>query len=111
MQKSGFLKMRHYVGLWQIWTHMYVCNIAKLVDTHNFIYICVCMYVYMYICNIQLFYSMQTYMVNILLAVNPYCKIGNLYSPKNIKRYNGKSFGILPPHVRICHWLVMCVCL
>ena len=64
MQKSGFPKMRHYVGFWQIGTHMYVFSIV--VDTHNFIYICVCvcmyvcMYVYMYICNIQLFYPMQT---------------------------------------------------
>ena len=101
-------KKHYYVGFWQIWIHMYVFSIV--VDTHNFIYIyvcvCVCMYVYMYICNIQLFYSMQTYMVNILPAVNPYCKIGNLYSPKSIKRYNEKSFGVLPPHV-FCHWLVM----
>ena len=67
---------------------------------------CVCMYVYMYICNIQLFYSMQTYVVNILLAVNPYCKIGNLYSPRSIKRYNGRSFAVLSPHL-FCHWLVM----
>ena len=66
---------------------MYIFNIAKLVDT------------YMYLCNIQLFYSMQIYMVNILLAVNPYCKIGNLYSLEIFKRYNGKPFGVLPPHI------------
>ena len=41
----------------------------------------------------------QTYVANILLAVNPYHEISDLYSPESIKRYNGKSIGVLPPHV------------
>ena len=43
--------------------------------------------------------SPQTYVANILLAVNPYRDIGKLYSSDVIKRYNGKSIGVLPPHI------------
>lgn len=38
-------------------------------------------------------------MANILIAVNPYFDIPKLYSPDAIKSYQGKSLGILPPHV------------
>ena len=42
---------------------------------------------------------LQTYIANILLALNPYLDMPNLYSPDTIRNYNGKSLGILPPHV------------
>lgn len=38
-------------------------------------------------------------MANILIAVNPYYDVPNLYSPDTIKLYKGKSLGTLPPHV------------
>ncbi|XP_076277428.1 myosin heavy chain 95F jaguar isoform X2 [Lasioglossum baleicum] len=40
-----------------------------------------------------------TYVANILIAVNPYCEVKDLYSPKTIKSYQGKSLGETPPHV------------
>ncbi|XP_015186315.1 PREDICTED: myosin heavy chain 95F isoform X1 [Polistes dominula] len=43
--------------------------------------------------------SIYTYVANILIAVNPYCEVKNLYSPKTIKDYKGKSLGETPPHV------------
>ncbi|XP_043491578.1 myosin heavy chain 95F [Polistes fuscatus] len=43
--------------------------------------------------------SIYTYVANILIAVNPYCEVRNLYSPKTIKDYKGKSLGETPPHV------------
>lgn len=42
---------------------------------------------------------LQTYVANILIAVNPYSDIPNLYSPDTIRLYRGKSLGTLPPHV------------
>ena len=42
---------------------------------------------------------LQTYVANILLAVNPYEEVADLYSREAIKRYNGKSLGVLPPHL------------
>lgn len=41
----------------------------------------------------------QTYVANILIAVNPYIEIRDLYSSKTIKSYQGKSLGVMPPHV------------
>lgn len=41
----------------------------------------------------------QTYVANILLAVNPYHELKELYSKERIKQYHGKSLGVLPPHV------------
>lgn len=41
----------------------------------------------------------QTYVANILIAVNPYFEIKNLYSPSTMRSYQGKSLGVLPPHV------------
>ena len=38
-------------------------------------------------------------MANILIAINPYVDIRNLYSSDVIKQYQGKSLGVLPPHV------------
>ncbi|XP_012276593.1 myosin heavy chain 95F isoform X2 [Orussus abietinus] len=40
-----------------------------------------------------------TYVANILIAVNPYCEVKDLYSPRTIKAYQGKSLGETPPHV------------
>ncbi|GBL80058.1 Unconventional myosin-VI [Araneus ventricosus] len=52
--------------------------------------------------NIRLRYNrdqIYTYVANILIAVNPYFEIKNLYSSDTISRYQGKSLGVLPPHV------------
>ncbi|RZF36972.1 hypothetical protein LSTR_LSTR004660 [Laodelphax striatellus] len=52
--------------------------------------------------NIRIRYSkdkIYTYVANILIAVNPYYEIKDLYSSKTIKNYQGKSLGVLPPHV------------
>lgn len=45
------------------------------------------------------FLFQQTYVANILIAVNPYFEISDLYSTSTIQRYLGKSLGVLPPHV------------
>ncbi|XP_035208221.1 unconventional myosin-VI-like [Stegodyphus dumicola] len=42
---------------------------------------------------------LRTYVANILVAVNPYFEIKNLYSSETISKYQGKSLGVLPPHV------------
>uniref|UniRef100_A0A3Q2CIV2 Unconventional myosin-VI n=1 Tax=Cyprinodon variegatus TaxID=28743 RepID=A0A3Q2CIV2_CYPVA len=41
----------------------------------------------------------QTYVANILIAVNPYYDIPKLYTAETIKQYQGRSLGTLPPHV------------
>ena len=38
-------------------------------------------------------------MANILIAVNPYQEISDLYTKQTISKYKGKSLGVLPPHV------------
>lgn len=43
--------------------------------------------------------KIYTYVANILLAVNPYHEVKELYSKDRIKQYHGKSLGVLPPHV------------
>ncbi|EAA06889.5 AGAP000776-PA [Anopheles gambiae str. PEST] len=43
--------------------------------------------------------KIYTYVANILIAVNPYKEIPDLYSTATLKRYSGKSIGELPPHV------------
>uniref|UniRef100_A0A182RH91 Myosin motor domain-containing protein n=1 Tax=Anopheles funestus TaxID=62324 RepID=A0A182RH91_ANOFN len=43
--------------------------------------------------------KIYTYVANILIAVNPYKEIPDLYSKTTLKRYSGKSIGELPPHV------------
>ena len=43
--------------------------------------------------------QIYTYVANILIAVNPYFEIKNLYSKETVKKYQGKSLGTLPPHV------------
>jgi len=49
---------------------------------------------------------LQTYVANILIAVNPYREIKELYAPDTIKKYNGRSLGELPPHVfAIGEWI------
>jgi len=52
--------------------------------------------------NVALRYKrdqIYTYVANILIAVNPYFEIKNLYSKETVKKYQGKSLGTLPPHV------------
>uniref|UniRef100_A0A6M2DFQ7 Putative myosin class ii heavy chain n=1 Tax=Xenopsylla cheopis TaxID=163159 RepID=A0A6M2DFQ7_XENCH len=43
--------------------------------------------------------KIYTYVANILIAVNPYKEIKNLYSSETIRSYQGKSLGKMPPHV------------
>ena len=52
--------------------------------------------------NIKLRYAkdkIYTYVANILIAVNPYFEVKNLYNSETIKSYLGKSLGTKPPHV------------
>ncbi|XP_020855855.1 unconventional myosin-VI isoform X4 [Phascolarctos cinereus] len=52
--------------------------------------------------NIKVRYNkdrIYTYVANILIAVNPYFDIPKIYSSETIKQYQGKSLGVLPPHV------------
>lgn len=52
--------------------------------------------------NVRLRYDKEkiyTYVANILIAINPYCDIRNLYDAKSIKAYQGRSLGTMPPHV------------
>ncbi|XP_046405363.1 myosin heavy chain 95F isoform X2 [Ischnura elegans] len=52
--------------------------------------------------NLRLRYAkdkIYTYVANILIAVNPYKDIPDLYSSKTLKSYQGKSLGVMPPHV------------
>ena len=44
-------------------------------------------------------YLFQTYVANILIAINPYFEINRLYENATIKAYKGKSLGTMPPHV------------
>ena len=41
----------------------------------------------------------QTYTANILIAINPYYEVPDLYTPGTIQKYRGKSLGTVPPHV------------
>ncbi|KAI1294601.1 Unconventional myosin-VI [Halotydeus destructor] len=43
--------------------------------------------------------QIYTFVANILIAINPYFEMAQLYSPDVIKMYQGKSLGVLPPHV------------
>ncbi|KAG8444861.1 hypothetical protein GDO86_009859 [Hymenochirus boettgeri] len=52
--------------------------------------------------NIKVRYSkdkIYTYVANILIAVNPYFDVPKLYTSEQIKQYQGKSLGTMPPHV------------
>lgn len=52
--------------------------------------------------NIKVRYNkdkIYTYVANILIAVNPYFEMPQLYSSETIRKYQGKSLGVLPPHV------------
>ena len=52
--------------------------------------------------NIKLRYNkdkIYTFVANILIAINPYDDIRNLYDNRTIKAYMGKSLGTMPPHV------------
>jgi len=50
----------------------------------------------------------QTYVANILIAVNPYYEVKDLYSPRTIKGYQGKSLGETPPHVFAIGTMIAC---
>ncbi|KAJ1348528.1 hypothetical protein KIN20_003848 [Parelaphostrongylus tenuis] len=43
--------------------------------------------------------QIYTYVANILISINPYEEIDDLYSIDTINKYRGKSLGQLPPHV------------
>ncbi|XP_066993840.2 unconventional myosin-VI [Anabrus simplex] len=43
--------------------------------------------------------KIYTYVANILLVVNPFSDIPDLYSQETLIKYQGKSLGVLPPHV------------
>ncbi|XP_041352149.1 unconventional myosin-VI-like [Gigantopelta aegis] len=52
--------------------------------------------------NIRIRYmknQIYTYTANILIAINPYYEIPDLYTPSTIQKYRGKSLGTVPPHV------------
>nr|XP_032836269.1 unconventional myosin-VI-like [Petromyzon marinus] len=52
--------------------------------------------------NVRLRFSrdkIYTYVANILIAVNPYRDIPQLYTSATIASYRGRSLGTLPPHV------------
>uniref|UniRef100_A0A8B9RN63 Unconventional myosin-VI n=1 Tax=Astyanax mexicanus TaxID=7994 RepID=A0A8B9RN63_ASTMX len=51
------------------------------------------------LCSSNFSFSSQTFVANILIAVNPYYDIPKLYAPETIKSYQGRSLGTLPPHV------------
>ncbi len=53
---------------------------------------------YFFFCLIFLF-IFQTYVANILIAINPYKELQGRYNVDTIKKYNGKSLGVMPPHV------------
>jgi len=42
---------------------------------------------------------LQTYVANILIALNPYFDVPQLYSSQTIKSYQNRSLGTMPPHV------------
>lgn len=43
--------------------------------------------------------QIYTFVANILVSINPYEDILNLYTNKTIEYYMGKSLGKLPPHI------------
>ncbi|CAD5206425.1 unnamed protein product [Bursaphelenchus okinawaensis] len=43
--------------------------------------------------------QIYTYVANILISINPYENLTDLYSLERIAKYRGKSLGTLPPHV------------
>lgn len=43
--------------------------------------------------------KIYTYTANILIALNPYYDVPDLYSAQSRKSYQGKSLGTMPPHV------------
>ena len=71
-------------------------------------------------------FCIQTYVANILIAVNPYMELPQLYSQSAIKSYQGRSLGTMAPHVfaigkylnvlymfvcvRVCVRVCVCVC-
>lgn len=52
-----------------------------------------------FVLDIYVLPSFQTFVANILIAINPYKEIKELYSKTTIKKYQNRSLGELPPHV------------
>ena len=46
-----------------------------------------------------IFWCLQTYTGNILIAVNPFQRLSHLYDPHMMQQYKGAPFGELSPHV------------
>ncbi|CAJ0571540.1 unnamed protein product, partial [Mesorhabditis spiculigera] len=44
-------------------------------------------------------HHIYTYVANILISINPYAEVPDLYSTKTMVSYRGKSIGQMPPHV------------
>jgi myosin-6 len=44
-------------------------------------------------------HPVKTYVANILISINPYEQIADLYCSETVRNYRGKSLGALPPHV------------
>lgn len=43
--------------------------------------------------------AIYSYVANILVSINPYEDIADLYSTDAVRRYQGRSLGVLPPHI------------
>lgn len=46
----------------------------------------------------------QTYIGSVLVSVNPYKTIADLYGPSTMEQYRGVNFYELPPHVWVLLW-------
>ena len=46
--------------------------------------------------------AIQTYIGSVLVSVNPYKAIPDLYGPGTMDKYRGVNFYELPPHVYVC---------
>lgn len=85
LQAAGALKhiYIYYICMFRIATHTNKIIKYKPIS---------CFFFYTY-------FRIQTYVANILIALNPYKEIKDLYTDSTIKKYNGRSLGELPPHV------------
>lgn len=96
-QRQNLCKYIHNAtpSCWSIETYIiYICMFRIATHTNkNIKYIPIsCFFFYTY-------FRIQTYVANILIALNPYKEIKDLYTDSTIKKYNGRSLGELPPHV------------
>ncbi|VDM06889.1 unnamed protein product [Wuchereria bancrofti] len=70
----------------QIYVSIYKCISTKTFDEPGCRHKYICIYI-------------QTYVANILISINPYEQIPDLYSSATIQKYQGRSIGTLPPHI------------